>query len=204
MRADIDAPLRDACERIERWHGRHGSAHLRHPATAGTLRGLAEALGQPVPDALLTLLGLHDGVSPGTYPFPMRATESSSWRLLSAAEIAEEAKRLADVARDLPIQPPVRVTGPVAAQWWSKGWIPLCECGTGDLVCVDTAPPASGTLGQLLLYAHDCAERRVLQPGVAAWLIEAASDLEAERYQWAEGIGLVFANADGGCGLPPR
>ncbi len=195
MRADPDDRLRSACERIERWHRQHGGAGFRPPAASAALSRLDESSSQPIPDALRTLLSLHDGNSPGTYPLPMRATEPSSWRMLGADEIVEEWTRLRGVADSLPTQPPVRAVGNVAAQWWSQGWIPFCECGTGDVVCIDTAPPARGTAGQLVLYAHDSAERRTLHPGIEAWFAEAASDLEAGRYRHADGVGLVRADA---------
>jgi cell wall assembly regulator SMI1 len=199
---NLDVDLRQACERIEGWHGQHGGAGFRPPAGDVAIQRLGKSLGQPMPVALSVLLGLHDGNKPGSYPLPMRATEPSSWRMLGTAEIADEAARVAAVARSLPVHPPVHVAGPVAAQWWSAGWIPFCECGTGDLICIDTAPPAGGTVGQLVLYAHDSAERRTLHASVAAWLTEAADDLEAGRYRHVDGVGLLRTDAGAG-GLGP-
>ena len=195
MHADTPERLSAACERIDRWHLQHGGAAFRAPASAATLDSLAELLGQQLPTALQALMAVHDGHVPGSYPLPMRDTEPVSWRLLGANEIADEAARLKNVAGSLPIQPPVRASGPVAAQWWSPQWIPVGDCGTGDVVCIDTEPTAGGHRGQLVLYVHDAPERRCLFPALEDWLEAAASDLEAGRYHHQQGVGLLRADA---------
>jgi cell wall assembly regulator SMI1 len=194
------SPLVRSLERVELWHqqygvgstdGRNSPPLLRPPASEADIDRLGQQLGRPVPDALQALLRLHDGGEPGDYPLPMRSTAPTSWRLLSAAEIASETERHQTIARELPHPVPVRAQGSVAAQWWGPGWIALGECGTGDLLCLDTAPPQGGASGQLVLYAHDAPERHVLYPGIAAWLGEAADDLENGRYSYERGVGLV-------------
>lgn len=193
MTADttVDAAVRQGCRRIEQWHAQHGRARFNPPADGRALGRLAAYFGCPVPAALRTLLGLHDGAAEGDYALPMRATEPVCWRLLPAAEIEAEAGRLAAVAHTLPAAPLVRATCPVEATWWSARWVPIAEDGSGDRVCFDTAPPTGGNEGQLVLYAHDTPERRVLQPSLAAWLREAADDLEAGRYRHEPGVDLI-------------
>lgn len=193
MTADTlhDAAVRQAWQRIEHWHVQHGRARFNPSADGRALGRLAAHLGRALPAALRTLLGLHDGGAEGYYALPMRMTEPTCWRLLPAAEIEAEAQRLAAVADALPTALPVRATGPVEARWWSAGWVPIAEDGSGDRLCFDLAPPAGGTEGQLVLYAHDTPERRVLQPSLAAWLQEAAHDLEAGRYRHELGVGLI-------------
>jgi cell wall assembly regulator SMI1 len=192
-RPDDTARLIDAWQRIEQWYGATDpplDPGFRPPVSVAGLSMLVQQLGGLVPESVEMLLRRHDGGVDGRYPLPMRATEPTCWRMLSAAEIAAEAQRLSEVARSLLSVVPVRAEGPVAAVWWDYGWIPLCECGTGDLVCIDQAPPPGGTVGQLLLYAHDAPERRTLYAGLADWIDEAAGDLTAGRYRHERGVGL--------------
>jgi len=51
------------------------------------------------------------------------------------------------------------------APWW-----PLAEDGGGNHLMVDLDPPPGGTVGQVLVAGPDEDERRVLAPGVGAYL----------------------------------
>lgn len=51
------------------------------------------------------------------------------------------------------------------AAWW-----PFAEDGGGNHLMVDLDPPAGGTLGQVIVAGPDEDERRVLAPGLGAYL----------------------------------
>jgi cell wall assembly regulator SMI1 len=195
---DITAALR----RIARWIAGHapgwsdggGAPPLFNPpASAEALAELAAHLARPLPDDLRAMLLTSNGGRPGSYPLPMRATKPIKWRLLSAAEIAERWIFLHSVARDVRFEGVVRTVGPVRAVWWDAGWIPIADCGTGDAVCIDMDPAQGGVAGQLVLYAHDFAERKVLYRSALDWISESADDIEAGRYVYETGVGLVAA-----------
>jgi cell wall assembly regulator SMI1 len=197
-----DRDIATALRRIARWITDHapgwsdtGGARplFNPPASAEALADLAARLAFPLPDDLRALLLTSDGGRPGSYPLPMRATEPTKWQHLSAAEIAERWIFLDSVAHDVRFEGVVRTVGPVRAVWWNRGWIPIADCGTGDVVCIDMDPAQGGVAGQLILYAHDFAERNVLYRAALDWLSESADDIEAGRYVYEAGVGLVAA-----------
>ena len=188
--------------RIERWIAAHapgwsqvGGAQplFSPPASEQALAGFALHLALPLPHDLRALLLTRNGNRAGSYPLPMRATAPTKWRLLSVAEIAEASGFLDGIARDVPFEGTVRGIGPVRAVWWSRAWVPIADCGVGDYVCIDLDPAAGGAVGQLILYAHVFAERKVLYRAALDWISESADELEAGRYVYEPGVGMVEA-----------
>ncbi|MCY9668234.1 SMI1/KNR4 family protein [Paenibacillus alginolyticus] len=53
--------------------------------------------------------------------------------------------------------------------WWQQSWIPLTYNGCGDHHCLDLAPTAKGTEGQIISMWHDSAEREVLAASYKQW-----------------------------------
>ena len=173
------------------WVDRHGAPPLfSPPASEEALARLEAHLHLALPAQLRTLLLSHNGCRKGDYPLPMRATRPTKWRTLSAGEAAEEWDRLSSIAANQPFTSAVRPVGPVQPVWWSRRWIPIAECGMGDVVCVDTSPMQGGSEGQLVVYEHDFAERKRLYPALLDWLRECADDLENDEYVYVDGLGL--------------
>lgn len=178
------------------WFERDGPRPLMNPPAAPTaLDALQAHLGVELPAPLRALLNLHDGCRGGDYPLPMRATDPTRWRTLPAAEVAQVWDLLQAIAAAQAYAHDVRTDGRVLAVWWSPAWIPLADCGMGDVVCIDTRPAPGGDAGQLIIYAHDHAERKRLYPTLADWLRECAADLEGGRYEHIEGVGLCARGA---------
>jgi hypothetical protein len=64
----------------------------------------------------------------------------------------------------------VRGDGPVHRAYTRAGWWPLAEDGGGNHLMVDLDPAPGGTVGQVIVASPDEDERRVLAPGVGAYL----------------------------------
>jgi cell wall assembly regulator SMI1 len=189
--------------RIEQWLAAHAPGWLdargarpllNPPASQEALARLEAQLRLALPAQLKASLLAHDGCRQGEHSLAMRATRPTKWRMLSAAEIAEEHARLSAIPTGQPVPRAIRSEGSVQPVWWSAGWIPLAECGTGDVVCADMTPPRGGSHGQLILYEHDFAERKRLYRSLLEWLRECADDLERGEYAYVEGIGLRGKN----------
>jgi cell wall assembly regulator SMI1 len=154
------------------------SALLNPPASEQMLADLAAHLGLALPDQLKAMLLTSNGCPPGSYSLPMRATEPMRWRLLSTGEITAQWDLLCLIDIEAPFDGAIRTVGPVQAGWWCRSWIPIAECGIGDVICLDMNPAPGGTIGQLILYEHDFAERKVLASALLDWIRECADDLE--------------------------
>jgi cell wall assembly regulator SMI1 len=106
-----------------------GHAALRAPATAEQIAALESALGFALHGALRALLERHDGaeeVLPAAF-LPL------SYRLATAAEIAEEHRTLVSYADEHPDEEEAD-----RVRWWVPFGLPWCE-GTG-LAFVDHRP----------------------------------------------------------------
>jgi cell wall assembly regulator SMI1 len=56
------------------------------------------------------------------------------------------------------------------SQWWQPGWIPFLSNGSGDYLCLNVAAGDDGTVGQLIEFWHDDADRNVQFTSVDDWL----------------------------------
>ncbi len=160
------------------------------PAPNESLKALEACLHQQLPKQLMATLLTHNGCQKGEYPLPIRTTRPTKWRTMSTAEIIEEWDLLSSVSANYPFTYSVRTIGPVQALWWSHNWIPIADCGMGDVICIDMAPTQGGAIGQLILYEHDFEERKVLYPSLLDCLRDCADDLENGEYVYMAGVGL--------------
>jgi cell wall assembly regulator SMI1 len=187
----------DAWRRIKEWISTHVPAWangpdplFQQPATSAAIAQLETYLRVRVPDELKTLLLTNDGCRRGDYPLPMNATKPVNWRTISVNEIAEQWDLLSSIDAGRKSDHAMRTVGPVSAVWWNRNWIPIAECGTGDVICADMNPEQGGSRGQLIYYEHDFDERKVLYPSLLDWLRECANDLERGEYTYVAGVGL--------------
>ena len=163
---------------------------FRPPAPEEELARLEARMRLALPEQLRALLESHDGCRANRYPLNMRATRPTNWRTMPTAEVADQWEMLSAIAAGTPLPSTIQTVGPVQPVWWSAQWIPVFECGMGDVICVDAAPAVSGHAGQLILYEHDFEERKVLYPSILDWLREYAADLERGEYVYIDGLGV--------------
>ena len=64
--------------------------------------------------------------------------------------------------------------GPIQTDWWNNAWLPLTENDDGDYVCLDFAPAAGGTVGQIIDWSHELGATRVLANSFGEWLAKLA------------------------------
>ncbi|MGL6074820.1 MAG: ankyrin repeat domain-containing protein [Fimbriiglobus sp.] len=60
----------------------------------------------------------------------------------------------------------------VSRVWWASGWIPFLADENGNFVCLDIAPAATGTVGQVIQFWHDVPTRRLLGKTLESYLAE--------------------------------
>lgn len=70
--------------------------------------------------------------------------------------------------------------------WWSPQWIPLTYDGCGNHYCLDLNPSKGGTNGQIITMWHDDDERKIVAPGLRAWLQQYADGLESGQFIFSD------------------
>jgi cell wall assembly regulator SMI1 len=153
---------------------------LRAGAAASDIRRVERRLGRDLPGEFKQSCQVHDGQKAGAECLSpaLRAGEpgfvlltldqmAASWtmhkRLLDSGEFSgAKSQASAEVSRD----------------WWSPGWIPFASDGGGDFLCLDMAPAAKGTVGQVISFRHDSGERRRLAVSFGDWLNALCSELQ--------------------------
>ncbi|QJY49100.1 SMI1/KNR4 family protein [Pseudonocardia broussonetiae] len=172
--------------------------HLNAPADAGAVAAAQESSGVRFPAELVALYALADGQGPSPeapqafphhrfLPVAQARTAWGGWDDLLRHEGPSGTAAHAEYVT-------VRPGDPVRRAYWLAGWWPLAEDGGGNVLVVDTDPAPGGTVGQVVVAGPDEDERRVLAPGVAAYLRAlAAADLETEEVD----EGVVWWDARG-------
>lgn len=157
---------------------------LNPPASEAAIAAAAAEVGFSLPDDLTALWRHADGqrdvyaisdpapgriVSPffGSYDFCSTATalrNYRNWRQIydDAGASFDADFNGASITR--------RGDDPVHREYWRPGWLPFSIDGGGNSYAVDLSPADGGTYGQVILIGPDEDERRVLAPGIAAWL----------------------------------
>ncbi|AWM38578.1 SMI1 / KNR4 family protein [Gemmata obscuriglobus] len=77
--------------------------------------------------------------------------------------------------------------GPVRAQWWCRGWVPVTWDGGGDHLCIDLDPASGGVSGQVIYFCHEVGPVEVVAPSWRAYLEGYAADLESGRLRFEGG-----------------
>ncbi len=75
----------------------------------------------------------------------------------------------------------VRGHDPVRKLYTHESWIPFATDGGGNSLALDLDPAAGGTRGQIIVIGSDEDQRRVLAPGLTAFLANLATMLEVGR-----------------------
>jgi cell wall assembly regulator SMI1 len=77
-------------------------------------------------------------------------------------------------------------TGSIQPVWWHHRWIPIASDSAGNLSCLDLAPAAGGTVGQIIDWNHECGPSRVLLPSFERLLAALAEQIEGRIDELAE------------------
>lgn len=138
------------------------SAGLRPGASSEGL-GVLTKLG--VPESWRVWWAIHDGEGPVLF-------DGWSWLPIDHGpeSVVSEHAAMLEVSRELSGHPPPLTVGPVRARWGHPRWVPFATDYAGGFLCIDLAPAAGGTLGQVILV--DDEDREVLFDGVLELLEE--------------------------------
>ncbi|QFU93395.1 SMI1/KNR4 family protein [Amycolatopsis sp. YIM 10] len=163
---------------------------LKAGATDADFAALKRETGLTLPAELEALYRLADGqagdrsYSATAYVFPQYRflpleLAIAEWRFWQEVAEQEGAHGMAEHAEAVTVPEPEKV----ACEYWIPGWLPITLDGGGNSIAVDTVPLDGGTHGQIIIMGPDEDERRVLAPGIDAYLQAlAAAELEFESH----------------------
>ncbi len=181
--------------------------NLTHGATEADFHHLEETLGFPLPEEFRRFYGRHNGhleVEDIDYGFSVRSPRYASQRdylytdyfLFSLifmpvykpnnqdaevwdASIVDFYTQQNSELRECSASfiPNLDFVGPVQPQVWHPHWVPICASGEGDMVCVDYAPLAEGTVGQVIYCKYSENFVQVIAGSLAEYLQMQAEDL---------------------------
>lgn len=161
------------------------SVQLTSGASPQAIEQLETVIGVVLPEDFRASCRRHDG----GFAMQLIAPIEIVVEILSVQQIAETWRIHADLLLDdtWARQPPyyfsedvVRSgwhTGPILPVWWSRLWIPIGSDSAGNLSCLDLAPMAGGTVGQVIDWDHECGPSRVLFPSFESFLAAWADQL---------------------------
>jgi len=163
-------------------------ATLQPGASDEQLADCESKIGQPLPADVKESFRIHDGQvddteygvmdvpAAGLMPFVGRSyLGEPSYELLPLERLVKDWKMLSGInfgGRKGEPDPGIR------DEWYHPGWLPISTNGGGDYFCVDVAPTALGTVGQVITTNHDNRKRRLVAPSFTAYLEQLADGLE--------------------------
>jgi cell wall assembly regulator SMI1 len=173
--------VRGQWKRIDTWLAAHApplAEDLRPPASAAQIAQAERAIGVTFPEELRASLEIHDGQN-------ARGDGAlGRWLALSCTKMKELNDELIGRMRSSWCGDDGIIADPgLRARAWHEAWIPFATDPIGDALAVDADPTPGGTLGQIIHYRHDLELRRILAPGMAAWLRELADQLERDEWE---------------------
>lgn len=181
------ASMADTWIAFEGWLGQNwpeGLKDLNPPATDDEISALEASLGVSLAPDFVEFLKLHNGQK-GTSGGLFDNSE-----FLSTAAILEQWtvwKELLDSGEfdGIKSEPDVGVRD----DWWNAKWIPFTHNGGGDHYCLDLAPGADGSLGQVITMWHDMGARDVEASSFKQWFTKYVDAVLAGKYVYSEDFG---------------
>jgi cell wall assembly regulator SMI1 len=154
-------------------------AGLNAGAAAKECSQLERAVGKELPDDFKAAYGIHNGQRGGGDLVSPLTKDEEGYFLMPIKSIASEWKSWKDLTdrgefKGKESSPDTGIQG----AWWQPGWIPFASNGGGDSICLDLAPAAGGTVGQVITMSHEASRRQLLAPSFIAWFTELAQMIE--------------------------
>ena len=118
-----------------------------------------------LPDDFKASYRIHDGS--GREQLTPDEWSDRCYHLLSLEEIKQKWQFMQNSAKDTE---QVIADDGIRAHWWHLSWIPFMYNFSCDLLCIDMAPTASGTPGQVIEYLHDSVHREKIADSFAEFL----------------------------------
>ena len=191
-------------------HGVATAFMLRPGANEGAIAAAEATIGARLPDDARALYLVADGqadvmdvasVPAGKVAAPLfggfefnslerMAYEWSGWR-----EIRDQHTPL-EMTDNFDDSVELRPGDPVKKLYSHQAWIPFATDGGGNSLAFDLAPEPGGTVGQIIVIGSDEDLRRVLAPGIAAFLEQLTEKLRGGDIRIGEpeedGVPIVF------------
>ena len=154
---------------------------LNPGATDAELAELSSTIGVELPADFLAFYRIHNGQRSGGSNLFDGEELLSTDRMLDEWGVWHKLLVSGDFAGSYS-EPPAGVRN----DWWSPGWLPLTYDGAGNHWCLDVAPAAGGTYGQIIRMWHDDTERPLAATSFREWLTRYVIELEAGAYAFSE------------------
>ena len=156
---------------------------LRPGATDAAIDALEAEIGQKLPESLRAIYRLHDGQGdrdtlPGLFfgmPWLPLEAMTATWREWEG--LVDEELHL-----ELSSHPP----GAIQLGYARRGWLPISEDFSGNLLAVDLAPGPEGWRGQLINAGRDEHDKHVLARSLPEFLARVCEEIEAGRVHFGE------------------
>jgi cell wall assembly regulator SMI1 len=196
-----DASVCASWNRIDAWleaHAPQVKGTLQPGVTDQQLAVCESKIGQSLPTDLKESFRIHDGQVDETEHGVMDVPPAGLMPFVGQSYLGEPSYELLPLARV--VQDWEMLTGidfggrksepdlAIRNEWYHTGWIPIATNGGGDYFCIDLAPTANGTVGQVITITHDNPKRKLVAISFAAYLEQLAAGLEG---------GLIFLEEDG-------
>jgi cell wall assembly regulator SMI1 len=173
---------------------------IRPPASPAQLAAAATALHLQFPDDVRQLYQITDGMDPAAVSsgiFPAGDEWDMAFSLLPLEQIEsvwEIQRELLEIGDFTGLE--AEASEEVANSWWNVKWVPFAGNGSGDYYCIDLAPTATGTVGQVIGHSHEYGERKKLANSLAEYLNSLADLLEANRLLYDQQYGIRHKTAE--------
>lgn len=167
-------------------------ALLQGPVPVEELDAAASEFGVELPGEFRQLYLIANGTNPNGESVGLFPSEDE-WEEMAFGPLAVDhilsewqmQKELVDCGEFADRQPESCDAG-IENEWWNVGWIPFAWNGGGDYYCIDLAPAAGGTRGQVITHSHETGEHKVLASSLAEYLSNLADDLEAGKFEYSD------------------
>lgn len=182
--------------RFETWLSEHwpeGLGALNPPATNEQIASLEQALGITLPDDYVACLKIHNGQATGVGGLFEGAEFLSTDEILAQWTVWKDLLDSGDFA-GITSEP----ASGIRNDWWNAGWIPFTHNGGGDHLCLDLAPDAAGSRGQVITMWHDSGERELIAPCFDAWFKAYLKRVFAGDIVYSEAYGALVDRRDAG------
>lgn len=167
--------------RYKQWLEQHwpeALAALNPPASDEDIARMEQVLGAPLPADYIASLKIHNGERAGPafglfrgdeyLPVDSVLSNWACWKELCDKGVFDE--NSSDGGST------------VSSLWWHTGWIPFSHDGSGNFLCVDTAPGRDGAGGQIIQMWHDDDGRPVVAADFGSWFSEYVDGLYTGKY----------------------
>ncbi len=152
--------------------------HAAEGASAEAIALLETQVGSRLPDDFAAYLRLYNAY------YGLCFFEYSGFDTVHIARNWQMLKELTDAGTFARAEPHVESDERMQACWWHPGWIPFAEDGGGNLICLDLAPAARGTWGQVFYWEIHGGPEHPCAPSFLAYLKRYHDDLLSGRYTY--------------------